>query len=380
MVKFRKEPTYKKFVTGQIQRFDERNTVYSRADRGELHNLEEALARGLKIKAEKSVLGFTREDYALSLSSRAIDTIVRKTAFSKDNLPRRWSIPEGKMSIADAAKITRKIKKVARWFGADLVGVCEIDPCWLFSHWGDHNAKLSQIANPGDPVEIPQEYRYVIAMAIEMDYEDIQRSPAVIPSTDLGYSKMAFVATSVAEFIRLLGYHAIPSGNDMALSIPTAVDSGLGELGRNGLLITREYGPRVRLCKVFTDLQLVVDDPIDIGVQDFCEKCKKCVFHCPGQAILDKGRTDQPRNKSNNSGLLKWPIDAERCIEWWYRNGTTGCANCIRVCPWNKPRGMLHDIVRGTVERTSVLNRIFIKMDELMGYGKQVLRETPIGN
>ncbi len=380
MVKFRKEPTYKKFITGQIQRFDERNTIYSRSDRGELHNLEEALARGLKTKAEKNVLGFTREDYALSLSSRAIDTIVRKTAFSKDNLPRRWSIPEGKMAIADPAEITRKIKKVAKWFGADLVGICEIDPRWLFSYWGDHNAKLSQIANPGDPVEIPQEYRYVIAMAIEMDYEDIQRSPAVIPSTDLGYSKMAFVATSVAEFVRLLGYHAIPSGNDMALSIPTAVDSGLGELGRNGLLITRKYGPRVRLCKVFTDLQLVVDDPIDIGVQDFCEKCKICAFHCPGQAILDKERTDQPRNKSNSSGLLKWPIDAERCIEWWYRNGTTGCANCIRVCPWNKPRGMLHDIVRGTVERTSVLNRIFVKMDELMGYGKQVLRETPIGN
>jgi len=65
---------------------------------------------------------------------------------------------------------------------------------------------------------------------------------------------MAFVATSLAEFIRLLGHDAIPAGNDMALSIPLAVDAGLGELGRNGLLITKEFGPRLRLCKVFTNL------------------------------------------------------------------------------------------------------------------------------
>jgi epoxyqueuosine reductase QueG len=87
---------------------------------------------------------------------------------------------------------------------------------------------------------------------------------------------MGFIAPSMARFIQELGYHAMPSGNDTALSIPMAVDAGLGELGRNGILITPKYGPRVRLCKVFTDLPLVHDKPVDLGVQAFCEICKKC--------------------------------------------------------------------------------------------------------
>ena len=377
MQKLSREPTYKRFVTGQIQRFNERNTAYSRADRGEIRSLKEALARGLETKAMKDLPGFTREDFALNLAGRAIDTLVRKTAYSRDRLPRRWSIPWDKTVVADRTKMSNKVKRVARWFGADLVGICELNPLWVYSHWGDHNAKLSEMANPGDPIEIPEEYRYAIVMGIGMDYEDIQRSPAVIPSTDLGYSQMAFVATSLAEFIRLLGHDAIPAGNDMALSIPLAVDAGLGELGRNGLLITKEFGPRLRLCKVFTTLPLEPDEPANIRVQDYCEKCNKCAVHCPGQAILKEERTDQPRSICNNSGVLKWPIDAEKCLDWWYRNGSTGCANCIRVCPWNKPQGLMHAFVRTAVTRVPFFDSLFIKADDLMGYGKQVLRDTP---
>ena len=55
----------------------------------------------------------------------------------------------------------------------------------------------------------------------------------------------------------------------MGITIPMAVDAGLGELGRNGLLLTEKYGPRVRLCKVFTDLPLEPDEPIDLGPSIF---------------------------------------------------------------------------------------------------------------
>jgi len=57
-------------------------------------------------------------------------------------------------------------------------------------------------------------------------------------------------------------------------------------LGRNGLLITPQYGPRVRISKVLTDLPLVPDEPIEFGVTEYCEKCKRCAKYCPGQAIL----------------------------------------------------------------------------------------------
>jgi hypothetical protein len=49
-----------------------------------------------------------------------------------------------------------------------------------------------------------------------------------------------------AEHIRLLGYQAVPSGNDTGLTIPLCVDAGMGEPTRSGLRIAKEYGPRAR--------------------------------------------------------------------------------------------------------------------------------------
>jgi epoxyqueuosine reductase QueG len=59
------------------------------------------------------------------------------------------------------------------------------------------------------------------------------------------------------------------------LLVPAAVDAGLGEMGLFGYLITKELGPRVRIFAVTTDLPLVVDHPMDIGVEDFCRFCKE---------------------------------------------------------------------------------------------------------
>jgi len=74
-----------------------------------------------------------------------------------------------------------------------------------------------------------------------------------------------------------LGYPA--SANHVlhydGLMVPLAVDAGLGELGRLGYLITKEFGPRVRLGAVTTNLPLIADKPINFGVQDFCNICKK---------------------------------------------------------------------------------------------------------
>ena len=373
-----KEPTYKRFITGNIKRFDERNTGYSRADRDEITGPRHGLEQGLERNLGKNIPGFTHEDYALTCAGRAIDTLVRKKAYSRPDFDRRWNIPKDKkLTGINPSVMSSKLKKVGKWFGASLVGICEIDRRWLYSHWGDHNAKLTEGIQVGDPVALHEEYRYAVVIAIGMDYADVQRSPAVCPTIDLGYSKMAFTATSMAEFIRNLGYGAIPSGNDMGLTIPMAVDAGLGEMGRNGLLVTEKYGPRVRLCKVFTDLPLEPDEPVDLGAQHFCEICGKCADQCPGQALQKGERTDRPIDIGTNPGLLKWPVHSEKCLSWWYKSGTTGCTNCIRVCPYNKPPGLLHTIVKGILKRTSLFDGIMLKGDDIMGYGKQVIKETP---
>jgi reductive dehalogenase len=376
----RNEASYERFITGPIPRFDDRNGGFSKLQRGEVIDLdnivtmqkgaatviERALSRDPAGKGKK---GYEQEDYALKQAGRTVDGYVRKNLFSRDS-----EVDENKVDDSEKTTITRKIKRVTRWFGADLVGICEVNPAWVYTHWGDNNAIRSGIANSGDPIELPSWVKSTIVMVIAMDYQRLRRSPAAEGGTDLAYSKMAFTAASVATYIRSLGYRAIPCGNDMALSIPLAVDAGLGELGRNGMLITRQFGPRVRICKVFTELSLEPDSPIDTGVQHFCERCEICAKSCPGQAIKYGDRTDKAWNDSNSTNLLKWPVKSMSCLTYWIKN-RADCAVCLRTCPFNKPKGPLHSVVRKTIETTSWFDRFFIKTDKVFKYGEQALTE-----
>jgi len=274
-------------------------------------------------------------------------------------------------AVSDRAQMSRDIKTAAKFLGASLVGICRLDRRWVYSHIFD------PVTFEHSPFDIPEEFEYAIVIAVEMDYEVIKLSPALIAEVTPAdaYSRMAFVAGRLAHFIRGLGYKAIPSGNDSALNIPLAIDAGLGELGRNGILITEKFGPRVRLCKVFTDLPLIPDKPIEFGVMEFCNSCKRCAETCPGRAISFGEPTNEGSTVYNNSGAYKWYIDSEKCFQFWGQNDGGGCNNCIRVCPFNKPMGWLHDASRFVARNASWLDPLLVRMDELFGYGKRVKAE-----
>ena len=161
------------------------------------------------------------------------------------------------------------------------MGIARLNRSWVYSRWGDQNAHYCGAGQAGDPIEIPEEYQYVIVLVQEMGYDMVARSPAVEADTDLIYARMGFSTCSLATYISEIGYKAIPSVNELGIDIAFAVDAGLGEMGRMGLLMTREFGPRCRIGKVFTNLPLEVDQPVDIGVQAFCEKCERCSSQCP---------------------------------------------------------------------------------------------------
>ena len=276
-------------------------------------------------------------------------------------------VPPGlKIEVDDPRQITRDLKKVATFFGASKIGVCRLDRDWVYS------AAFPLRDQKSVPNELPDAYQFAVAIAVEMDYEAIRCSPASPSSaaTGLGYSKMAFIAGLLAHYIRGLGYSAVACGNDTACSIPIAIDAGLGELARNGLLITPEFGPRVRLAKVLTDLPLTADRPIEFGVWNFCMKCEKCAEKCPSKSISFGPPTDRPNNISNREGVLRWPINAETCLAFWAANGTD-CSNCIQTCPFNKPAGRLHDWVRWGISRAPRLNKLFLWGDDLFGYGRR---------
>ena len=173
-----------------------------------------------------------------------------------------------------------------------------------------------------------------------MNADGISVTPALpaCAATGLGYSKMAFVISCLGEFIRNLGYRAIQCGNDTALSIPLAIDAGLGALGRNGLLVTPEYGSNVRICKIFTDLPLISDKPnarFISKLSDFCKNCFLCAESCETNAIsFAKESLYQGDTISNNSGVKKYYINPEKCFEFWTENNSD-CSKCITICPFS---------------------------------------------
>lgn len=218
---------------------------------------------------------------------------------------------------------------------------------------------------------IPETMNKVIVLAFEEDFDSIEAAPThlTVASTQQGYSKMAITGGSLAQFIRKLGYNAIPCGNNTGASVPMAVEAGLGEAGRSGLLITPKYGPRVRIAKVITDMPLVNDKPIKFGVEEFCKVCKKCAIECPSQAIPYGDKSLEASTISSNSEVLKWSCDAEKCWTSWVANGS-GCGVCKRVCPFNKPEGWLHDVTRIMIgAKSGSIDKLLVNLDTAGGYG-----------
>lgn len=219
---------------------------------------------------------------------------------------------------------SKNLSEVAGRFGASLTGITRVDPRWLYSR-----------ERSGSPVRLPEEARWVVVMAVEMDRELLGTSPALSAAAESGrgYSRMAALAGAVGEYLRLLGYYGLSCGNDTALSIPLAVDAGLGIMGRNGLLLTRDYGPRVRLCKVFTDLELAETTGEYPEPELVCSGCTLCAGSCEAEALSFQ---DEPSwdtlTPSNNPGVRRWPFDPEKCFDFWLRIGRD-CSNCIAACP-----------------------------------------------
>jgi epoxyqueuosine reductase len=106
--------------------------------------------------------------------------------------------------------------------------------------------------------------------------------------------------------------------------------AGLGWIGRNGNLITRNLGSWVFLAEIITDIELPPDEPHT----QFCGSCNRCMEACPTEAIIDFG-----------------VVDSRKCISYWtiehrgdlpeelaqnFDGWIFGCDICQDVCPWNR--------------------------------------------
>jgi ferredoxin len=260
----------------------------------------------------------------------------------------------------DPGEASATLKKMALHLGAAEVGIARLNPYWVYSHVGRGPELWG--------AEIKNDHPYVIAFSVEMDYAQVQEAPGIGISeeTALQYLHAQRISIVLAEHIRQLGYQArahVAGSNYQIMLPPVAYDAGLGELGRFGYLISPRFGARIRLGAVTTEISLVPDKPIQFGVQDFCEKCKKCAENCPPKAIPDGGKTMV-------RGVEKWQLDIEKCYHCWRVIGTD-CGLCMKVCPFSHPDNLIHNILRGGIKRSSFARSVSLSGDGLF-YGKKI--------
>ncbi len=319
----------------------------------------------------------TRLDYAFMQAAWSTAFTPGFYDWESKSPPIKQMASYGKWNPADLGmnwkEVTLAVKHAALFYGASLAGTTNLNPLWIYDEYkyGSTVTKNYDTESKIETKAMPSKVKYAISLAFEEDYDGISNSPGRIASaaTGDGYSRMAVTAFKVAEFIRALGYQAIPAGNGVGLSIPLAIDAGLGELGRNGLLITPKFGPRVRLAKVYTEMPLVPDSPIRFGVKDFCDVCMLCANDCPSGSISKGEQTWKGESVSNNNGALKWYVSPESCFDF---NGFS-CSNCKRNCPFNKPNNSwLHKIIRENINlKLKPLDQMMVNFDQASGYGEQ---------
>ena len=201
---------------------------------------------------------------------------------------------------------------------AGAVGIAPMDPLYVFE---------------GYTIDEP----WVIVLALAPDYERLKQVPSDetngVGVTEIGeqYARGTRSSFALANWIRSQGYNASaypgPSANALLL-IPPAIASGLGELGKHGSLISRQFGAGLRLAGVTTDMPLVATAPDRFGADEFCATCQVCTRACPPGAIADQ--------KQMVRGVERWYVDFDKCIPYFAESAS--CGICIAECPWTRPQ------------------------------------------
>lgn len=219
----------------------------------------------------------------------------------------------------------REIENILKNGGASLVGFCDLG---------------------ASPIKNQDGLRYAVSIAYKLSnsvLKTIEERPtlAYFQHYRAVNAKLDGLVLDVIRYIENQGYEAFPvaasqSTNDDKSAYrgifahkTAACLSGIGYIGKNALLLTKEYGSKVRLATVLTDMPLERQREIIVNGCGDCEMCKNA---CPAGAIS---------GKNFESGMVREDFfDAEKCSNNMknYKDVGRGavCGICIKVCPKNK--------------------------------------------
>ncbi|MBR1686070.1 MAG: epoxyqueuosine reductase [Clostridia bacterium] len=225
------------------------------------------------------------------------------------------------------SQLKQKIKRKALSLGANLVGFAGVE------RWSEQQLTAPEFY----PQSIWPWAKTVIVMAVQIYPSMLETTPSVVYSelyntTNRYLDEMAY---RIANQLNQLGYraHFFPRDcyGDISVLVkkPAAafshvvagVYAGLGNIGMNHTLLTKQYGPRVRLVSVITDAVLPPDPMLD---KPLCIRCRQCVRQCPVQAFSPREDRIAADMDKHACALYHQQLKNE------YRYP---CGRCTAVCP-----------------------------------------------
>jgi len=221
-----------------------------------------------------------------------------------------------RVEFGSPEEAAERIETFAGAAGAGMVGFTKVLPSMVFK-----GAEVKE--------------KYAVVIGFEMDHAAMDTAPDPPAGKEAlrAYWRLGQIVQKTAAFIRDMGYPA--SGHQVRtflrdpptiLGTVAAYHAGFGEIGMMGLLISERFGPRVRIGVVTTDLEPPQGEKADLGVEEFCRRCKVCAMECMGGAISTEKRDER--------GFYKYTIDPYRCVPYFAKYD--GCGVCIKVCPFNR--------------------------------------------
>ena len=213
------------------------------------------------------------------------------------------------MSIEELSEL----EEYARSIGVKKIGYTEVLPQYIFR---DQKQVL---------------FKNVIVIIDEMDYDKMGKAPSATTMVMIHktYRRMGIQANKLANFLRKKDYaaHAGPALGGLSIYPILAQDAGLGIIGRHGLLINPEFGPRHRIAVVYTNIQNlpVSNENAHKKIQNVCGACGRCIEKCPTGAIHETPIIGLNGRMTH--------VDIMKCWEGFINYG---CSICIKECPLNK--------------------------------------------
>ena len=321
-------------MPGPIQRIDARDTAYGLANRGEF---------GSKVQAGVQSLPPTK----FPISAAQKDLLDHLALAPRSPVASRVAPVD-----LDPAGLTAHIKALGYFLKADLMSACHVPESAYYSH-----------DKQGQPVE--PRLKNAILIVIRKNLPTIRASKGNDwmgdPISFQAYGRLAFLAETMANYVRRLGWEAEPQygpsfvDHYQVLMPPLLLASGVGEVSRVGIILNPYFGLAYKAAAILTDMPILPDKPIDFGLQSFCERCGLCAEHCPSHAIATA-------QKAVYNGYETWKLNTQRCASYNFtnKNGTM-CNMCVKVCPWTQPVTLGHNLVRAAVTRSSIAQEIAIQ-------------------